>query len=57
MGVDRNAWNWVGARFSIIHFIIVCFYHVKYTFTKNLHSVIACRSRNSLVKTGTISED
>ena len=41
MGVGGSVWEWVGARFSITHLIIVCFYHVTYTFRKNLHSVIA----------------
>ena len=40
MGVSGSAWELVGARFSITHFITVCFYHVIYTFRKNLHSVI-----------------
>ena len=41
LGVDGSAWEWVGAQFSITFFIIVCFYHITYTFRKNLHSVIA----------------
>ena len=32
-----STWEWVGARFSTTHFIIVCFYHFPYTFRKNLH--------------------
>ena len=29
-----NEEKWVGARFSITYFIIVSFYHVRYTFRK-----------------------
>ena len=32
MGVGGNALELVGERFSINHCIIVCFYHVTYTF-------------------------
>ena len=41
MGVDGSGWEWVRAQFSINFFIIVCFYYVTYTISKNLHSVIA----------------
>ena len=41
VGVEGSACEWVGAQFSITFFIIVCFYHITYTFRKNLHSVIA----------------
>ena len=42
VGVGGSAWEWVGAQFSINHFIInFFFFHVTYTFSKNLYSAIA----------------